>query len=704
MAIKAAEIELNGLSTPISSYDQDEINLGTLMRTYGDSASEDGFSGPMPLAIARPMEQSTGFAVAFPHVIAWSDNIDWVFLIENSTAGATRRIMLYEFYKDKAIFNWRGFVTLTYPVATAHTSRALRVLRDVHTTGTVAVTGTAVTGTSTLFTTNRIAVGARIGFGSTDPTLITNWFEITAIASDTSITLNRAVPATLSAGTAYVIEELRAITITTNATVTNGGLFVAKGLNFNIFNVGGTTIPAAAATDNIRAVYFLGDAVTQTNTVAGGCALGPRTDFQNQIVYVPDGAASSLKFYAYNIRAALTLTTGRATNAILATTGAQTVTGTISQNNNGRYDTLSHGPGAGVPSIYLVTTTRVIRCPVALIQNGFTNFVADAMVEIPPGGANTFAATSGMASLEIASNIDRMIITTTNNRAYVSKYNTISQPIDHIFMADTRQLDQSTTAETTYPHLAFNTSLHSLWSEGGILYLCRTTTVATTHQLYAVPLGAHCTYAAATNQRVITPRIATPQAKRLLRAYASSKQYFGSIELGIPAEPFLMYARTAGIADNSGSWTLLNASGTLSGLDANDYVQLMFEFKMIGTFCVPNRIYNACVTYEVDSVLPDELEWNLADSSSSNGTMGFKQIAVFGGGTPSLTINYYRSDNNANVLTQSSASSTNGTFEYWTGSAWAAGIGPNTIATRRRFVPSAGLPASTDVYAKITIN
>ena len=702
MAIKAAEIELNGASTPIASYDPDKINLGTLMRAYGDTAGEDGFAGPMPLAIARPMEQSTAFSVAFPHVIAWSDNIDWVFLIENTTAGATRRVMLYEFYKDKAVFNWRGFVTLTYPVATAHTSRALRVTRDLHTTGTVGVTGTAVTGTSTLFSTNRVAVGARIGFGSTDPTQITNWFEITAIGSDTSITLNRAVPATLSAGTAYVIEEIRLISVTTNATTTNGGLFVAKGLNFNIFNMAGTTIPAATTVDNIRAVYFLGDAVTQTNIAGGGCALGPRTDFQNQIAYVPDGAASALKFYTYNLRAALTLTAGRATNAMLVTTGSATVTGTISQNNNGRYDTLNHGPGAGVASIYLVTTTRVIRCPVSLIQNGMTNFVADAMVEIPPGSANTFAASSTMTSIEIASNIDRMIIATTNNRSYVSRYNTVSAPMDHIFMADTRQLDQSTADGTTQPHLAFNAALHSLWSEGGILYVCRSTTSTTTNQLYAVPLGAHCTYAASTNQRIITPRIATPQAKRLLRAYANSRSYLGSIELGVPTEPYLMYARTAGISDNSGAWALLGPGGNISGLDASDYVQFMFEFKMIGTFCLPNRIYGVCVAYEADSILPDALEWNFADSNSSNGTIGFKQIASFGVSVPTLTIDYYRSDNNANVLTQSSTSTTNGSFEYWTGSAWVAGLGPNTITTRRRFVPTAGLPAGVDVYAKIT--
>src|SRR5690606_22635495 len=120
---------------------------------------------------------------------------------------------------------------------------------DKHTVGTVSVSGTAVTGTSTNWQTDGACVGNRTGFGSTDPTQITTWFEITAIASNTSLTLDSS-PGTLAGGTPYVIEDLRVVAATTNNTATNGGLFVAKGLRPEAFIPSGTTIPAATTVDN----------------------------------------------------------------------------------------------------------------------------------------------------------------------------------------------------------------------------------------------------------------------------------------------------------------------------------------------------------------------------------------------------------------------------------------------------------------------
>jgi len=66
--------------------------------------------------MARPMEQSTAIAGFYPHVITFSDTIDWCFLAENSTAAATRKIIMYEYNKETSEFNWKGFCTLTYPL------------------------------------------------------------------------------------------------------------------------------------------------------------------------------------------------------------------------------------------------------------------------------------------------------------------------------------------------------------------------------------------------------------------------------------------------------------------------------------------------------------------------------------------------------------------------------------------------------------
>ena len=77
-------------------------------------------------------------------------------------------------------------------------------------------------------------------------------------------------------------------------------------------------------------------------------------------------------------------------------------------------------------------------------------------------------------------------------------------------------------------------------------------------------------------------------------------------------------------------------------------------------------------------------------------TLGLAVIGVH-------TINVYRADTNALVLTQASSGTTNGTFEYWNGSAWVAGLGSDTVGTRRRFVPSASLPSGIDLYAQLIV-
>jgi hypothetical protein len=69
--------------------------------------------------------------------------------------------------------------------------------------GTVAVSTTAVTGTNTFFV--AAMVGYRIGFGSTDPTAISTWYTISAFTSITSITLSTSA-GTVGAGSAYVID------------------------------------------------------------------------------------------------------------------------------------------------------------------------------------------------------------------------------------------------------------------------------------------------------------------------------------------------------------------------------------------------------------------------------------------------------------------------------------------------------------------
>ncbi len=421
MSLRAVEHIFNGATTPIASYDSTKTNLGTLMIQKSGTNPEDNFVGPLPVAVARPMEESTGVAMVFPHAITYSSTIDWVFLLENGT-GATKRIFLYEYNKSLATYNWKGFITATTPNGT-NVNRGFRALRYLHTTGTVAVaapssvysTGTVtvstaglvthsatgflatyvgkmigfgstnpaqincwypiisfattstmnilgassayaagtafviadciVTGTNTLFQTDGIAAGTgatavagglgpRIGFGSTDPTQITQWYHIGQINSNTSIGLTTS-PGVIPAGTSYVIEELRFAIALTNSTAANGGLFLLKGAGYHDFTTAGSTFPSIATSVNDqRGVYWLCDAGTTGNVVTNqaACGLAIDTELNKGLhyAYVLDGIGSTfMRCFRYNLRATGTVTSGKMLMTIAyvtSTSSATTVT------------------------------------------------------------------------------------------------------------------------------------------------------------------------------------------------------------------------------------------------------------------------------------------------------------------------------------------------------------------------------------------
>jgi hypothetical protein len=671
MAKVAVEHIFTGQTNSISSYDYTKTNIGSLIKQLSGVSSVDNFIGPMPIGLARPMEASTAIPGIFPHVVSYNNNLDWVFLADNSTAAATRRIIFYEFNKINSSFNWKGFITLTYPTATAHTIRGFRVFRELYTGGTVSVNNTIVTGSGTTWFSDNMTIGSRIGFGSTNPNEITTWYEISNASADTTITLTTS--AGISGSTSYVIEDLKIGTTTTNATTTNGGLFLTKGLRIENFTPGGTTIPAATTVDNIRAVYWLADAATVTNIGSAGLAMEEKTSWSNQNAYVLD---SSNRIFKYNLRIPLTgITAGKSTNAFLFNTGVQTPTGTMSLNNNGRVATMQHGPGNGVLSLYWVTTSRVYRSALSAITSGSITWQSDTMVEVPPGGTTTFAATSTLSSVEIASSLDSLIVMNTGAagaRSYVTKYNTISSPFDKIFLIDSKELDQSTADSGTVPHPGIQASTFSVWSENGICYLARHGTTAAVNQVYSLPLGADWSYTNTTNERIITPELQTPNASKYYRLYISDNKNLTSSSLSLNVEPYRVYYRTSGINDNSGSWTLVPNDGLLTSIYPSNSIQFMFEFKTIGTFCIPARIFSVSLVYE-DSTTDSRFQPSIGLSDITNKRFAWRLSSSFGGPIPNLRVRLYDAISNSLLLDDNTASPT-GTFEKTTdgGLNWAA--------------------------------
>ncbi len=676
MAKRAAEHFFTGDTVPYSSYDATKTMLGDLIKQYTGATSVDKFAGPMKIGIGRPMEAGVPIASAYPHVLKLSDDKYWIFLSENSTAAATRRIVMYEYVVSSSAFEWNGFITLTFPTATAHTIRGFRVARELYTTGTASVNGTTVTGVGTAWADSGLSVGCRIGFGSTDAAQISTWYEISSINSNTGITLT--TDAGIIASGDYVIEDLSIAVSTTNATLTNGGVFLVKGLQPLAFAPGGTTIPAATTIDNIRAVYWLADAGTVTNTISCGLAIDEKDSWTQQYIYVIDGTTTTCRVYKYNIRAPLTsIASGKTTSGFVLVTGAQNPATVVTQINNGRIGTLNHGPGVGVKCLYFVTVSRVFRAELVNITSGNTTWQSDSMTENPPGGSTTYALTNALSSVEVSDTIDRLIVMSSGAagvRSYVTRYQTSGEQFDHIFLAEDKQLDQNTADSDAVVHPSINASVFSAWVENGIGFLCRNGTAATLNQIYSLPIGAHWAYASGTfNQQLITPKMLTPNAISYSKLYVDSERMLGNGTLGMSLEPFRMYYRLNGIDDNTGSWVIIEDSGDLAYLVPSTEIQFMFEFRILGTTCIPARIYSLSLVYE-DNTTDSHYQPSVAQSSTVGKTFAWRFSTAFGGTVPELRVRLYDAVTGSGPLVDDTTVSPAGVWEKSTddGATWGA--------------------------------
>lgn len=262
----AVEHHFTGTTEPLSgTYNSSKTMLGSLLRQATGATIEDKFISTKASAMVNIPEVAVN-AQTMPHVYKWSTNIYWIFMTSVGAATATRQITLFEFDSSTSSLSYKGYITLSgTTISSVKFQRGLRAFVYEHITGTVSTSGssTTITGSGTGFQSERIAVGARIGFGTTDPTAVNTWYEITAITNDTTLTIN--APVTLSASTPYVIEEIR-IALASGGSggsfvVINGGIHLIKGLNYSTFTAGGTVIPEASTVDNIRASYLLKDAV-----------------------------------------------------------------------------------------------------------------------------------------------------------------------------------------------------------------------------------------------------------------------------------------------------------------------------------------------------------------------------------------------------------------------------------------------------------
>jgi hypothetical protein len=677
MAKKVVEVQFGALTSyayASSSYTSSALGLGPLMTQN----NTNDCVCPIPVSVLRPMEYSTAMALYMPWAMQWSNTLDWIFFADQSTAGATRKIGMAQLDRTTGIFALNGFVTVTFPAATNHTVRAFRMTYETINTGSVSGIGTTISGVNTQFLSQAVTSGSRIGFGSVTPSEISTWYEIGTVTSNTALSLITPLSASVSSGSSYVIEDLRAIMVTTNATLNNGGVYVVKGLRKECFIPAGYIVPAATTVDNIRATYWLADSGSVANTATFGAAIEPGTSYSSQSLYVLD-TLTTASVYKYNIRRQLSLTAGKDTGSLLFKTGPTiALTGTPSQTNNGRLARTKSGPGSGSNCIYFTTTTRLYRSnAVESIASGSTSWLADNASEIPPGGTNTFAASSLINSMEFMDSIDKFIVcvnaTTTPFRSYVTQYRTDGGQWDRVFGNDDRQIDQSAADSTVTPHLSMAGAPYTAWSENGLTYIATVGTTAITNRIYCVPFGADWEYASTTNARVITPEISTPAANNYVRVYVNNDRVVGGatgLNLGVTPEPYRVYYRTAGISTNSGSWTLVGDSGDLTSVAGATSIQFMFEFRTIGTFCVPARIHSVAVVYE-DLTTDSHYQPSVGFSDLTNKRFAWRFSSAWGSTVPTLRVRLYDAVSGG-LLVDDATTTPTGSWEKSTndGGAW----------------------------------
>jgi hypothetical protein len=176
-------IEFDSSTTNIvsySNYDSTKTVLGPDIYQFSGSSPYDYYIGPNQTAF-RDITQDTGVSNwGDIDAVTYSGDTQWVFVLKGfSTSVSTTDIAMYEFNKTNFTYNYVGAISCTGVDTAARIQQGIKSDISYYTGGTVEVNGTSVSGTSTDWMGNRIPIGAKIGFGSSDPDDISTWYRIT---------------------------------------------------------------------------------------------------------------------------------------------------------------------------------------------------------------------------------------------------------------------------------------------------------------------------------------------------------------------------------------------------------------------------------------------------------------------------------------------------------------------------------------------
>jgi hypothetical protein len=653
--LKALKYEFDKLETcKLSEYNPNKLNLGNQMGVFTGSEIYDNYTGPLKIGINRPSD-IISIIPSSVHINTINDKYDEVYVIQTvSSSSTTCILLLFIFNKETSEYSYRGGLNLTFGGSQVYNVRNFEVLSNYYSEGTIECSGTSLTGTGTTWVDDRLCAGSRIGFGSTDPNQITEWFEISSIDSNTGITLTSDA-GTITSGTPYVIHDLRVIF--SISSVTLGGIFMIKGLRPELFNNSQPIIELATTIDNQRAVY-----ISRHTLVNFSIAMDVRESWQTQKIY---SIQAGPKIVVYNSRAALNNLSGGIDNTSLFEfeTGNQAVTGTLNYNDNGVVGTLNHGDISGIKSFFFITTTRIYQCDLSGITNGSTTWQSRQMVELQPTGlVDDLRTLSNFTTINILEDLDRLILSN-STKTSIFKF-IVDEPFELTFMSDDRQLDEFTSDSESFPHPAPVGFQSTYEYSNGFLHTMRLATTTTNTQLYVIPISSTEIFAFDKEDYVITPKFDITNFYKIHQITPNFVQKVGSDIFSIPNEAFKIFYRTSGISDNSGSWIELNQMGDLSSVDTTTTSEIQFAivFTTLGNFCIPPMIKSLFLVYEDNSSI-DGYDPDITKSSLQNREFVWIQTGFFNGNLPDLKITLTDVSNDTVIITDDTISPS-GVWEY----------------------------------------
>ncbi len=744
----------DGTIGSITSYTQSSVLKGNLIQQYTDT---NGKKYLQPLKYNTLTGQGAinmysahaNITSVHPTAISWSDDVDYIFTVYQLSQANVVQILLTKYTLSTNTYLAVGRLLLYFSMSSAAVRYPWFVQGYMHryTNGTVAVNGLSVTGIGTSFSSSGMAAGARIGFGTSSHAAISTWYDINNIISDTSLGLTFSA-GSYSAGTPYVIEELRLHVLHTRAGTTQqyAGYSLVKGIHEGCFNSvlyiyeatrGFSSLTSGVFEDNIRAHYLLEPGVYSTASqfpgIGGvsqakyyyGLALDEPESDATQHSYVwsrmYDNNATRFEILKYNVRAPLTMAptsswyapngsistaTGSTTNAFMFRTGSQSIAGTFLQGGTIFLGTPSHGPGAGQRSLLFLTTGRIYQIPLSLVASGSNTWLAYSHTNIPPGTSNTMVGITYNQFVWMQKNDTFM--TSAQATPWQSNFEKFSLQTNSFFWPwigkyRSASIDNNSGEYYTNGGVAIN---HGYNESKGILHTIASPGGSTFNYIYPIPIDADHDYAIARNQFAMTQKFETPNNSSFYNVRINQRIPIDFQQYRVPTGTLRAYARTSGIEDNTGTWSRIPDNGDISAvfLPANQ-IQFAVTWEIASMTGVVPYVYSVEFSYE-DSTQDPYYYPSLNQSSSSSRIFAFIQAQAWNSSIPNLRMRLYNASTGFLITDDTVAGSAFGTWEYSTDSAatWATwSSAADSVGNYIRYTANS-LPANTIIRALLTTN